>query len=316
MKKKFDIFISYAHADIEVADEVCALLKENYISYFIDRTSIRTGSNWIDTISSSIDSCKVFLMLVSTNALNSKFVMDELLAAYTQDIPIVPYLIEENVLKGKLSSRAAFVLNPIQWMPMTDYPVGDLLLKELLFILKKREVKLRQAAPAEYESIENSDNPPREGGDEPTMIQNPIEFLPKPLHIKVESPSRKPEPWDSKARNIFVRSPKARETSSWDPKTRKLIGFWLKFSVSLVMGLSTFFIARNHFNQIPWDAAFSATICVLSVILALIPFAIAVVWRMAENKETRWWDYLLAFPILIPLGGYCLGKDAVTLLRG
>lgn len=73
-------FVSYAHADMAMVEEVRKHLKNlgrNFEIAFWSDHGIRPGQHWDKEIRDAIDAADVFLLLCSANFLASDFIFDE-----------------------------------------------------------------------------------------------------------------------------------------------------------------------------------------------------------------------------------------------
>lgn len=145
LEKKYDVFVSYSHADEKIAQQICRLFDEYRISYFLDRDSIKPASNWLDVLAESIKSCKVFLLLVSKNSFESDYSMMELQYAYSErnncDISILPYLIDDGITVDMLPPSMKMMLNSIQWISINEHPIGKPLLQDIKALLRGKLIE-------------------------------------------------------------------------------------------------------------------------------------------------------------------------------
>lgn len=85
-----DVFICHARADQEVVESICALLRANNITYWIDKEQELAGGDYINQINAAIDQSQMLLMLGSQNAMTSDDVMGEIQHAKGSKTPIIP----------------------------------------------------------------------------------------------------------------------------------------------------------------------------------------------------------------------------------
>ncbi len=111
------IFISYATPDRPHVDDLCAQLKRLAIPYWIAPASIKPGEIWPKAIDSAIQSCSVFLLVVSKSADESDPVANELEAASHHKKQIVPVRIDQFE-----PNNLAFYLRRRHW---ADWPLAD-----------------------------------------------------------------------------------------------------------------------------------------------------------------------------------------------
>jgi hypothetical protein len=76
-KKKFNVFISYARNDDQIADEVTRLLKESGLNVWVDE-SIKIGTNWREKIDDALEKSDYIISLLTTKSYSSDYVRKEL----------------------------------------------------------------------------------------------------------------------------------------------------------------------------------------------------------------------------------------------
>lgn len=96
--EKADVFISYSSLELEEARIIKTVLEKNDLTCWMAPESIPAGSNYTKEIPSAIHDCKVFLIVLSKNAQESKWVPLELDRAFNEGKLIVPFLIEDCAL--------------------------------------------------------------------------------------------------------------------------------------------------------------------------------------------------------------------------
>lgn len=127
------IFISYSHADEKWLSTLCKYLKQFEDNGLLDiwnDQKIRFGSDWFSEIKQKLNSAKVFILLVSTDFINSDFIKNNELPkilnkAENNDTLIIPIMVknctyELTVLKNFQSANYS---NPLS--RMTDNEVED-----------------------------------------------------------------------------------------------------------------------------------------------------------------------------------------------
>lgn len=96
--KKYDIFISYSHADKVFAENVCAVLdrfKAEYkFEYFFDTEGITSREEYLKRIARIILESKSVIFIASKNSYDSEFCSKELLWADKHKIHIHQYRID------------------------------------------------------------------------------------------------------------------------------------------------------------------------------------------------------------------------------
>jgi hypothetical protein len=83
-------FMSYARADYKFADKLRRDLFLCELEVWLDQDYLRTGETWTDEIESAIEKADVFVLVISPEALTSKWVPRELAHAQKKKRPILP----------------------------------------------------------------------------------------------------------------------------------------------------------------------------------------------------------------------------------
>ncbi len=104
------IFISYSHRDRKFVNLLTKRLQENNIDVWLDSKEISTGSNIAERIRDAISKVDFFILVLSKNSTNSKWVNYELSATILNEISlqetiILPVLIEDCQIPFSLQDR-------------------------------------------------------------------------------------------------------------------------------------------------------------------------------------------------------------------
>lgn len=110
------IFISYSHVDTDYAHDVCRSLEDRGFTVWIDER-IDYGERWQAVIEQQVDSCAVFLIIITTDALKSKWVSDELSRARRKEKRIFPLWLEGDL---------PLPLESLHYIDLTNEPKGTL----------------------------------------------------------------------------------------------------------------------------------------------------------------------------------------------
>lgn len=119
---KYDIFISYSRLDIGLAEQIQQTLERCGFRCFRDTSDIHVSEDWIDVLTERIMDSKVFLLLGSSNAYQSKWTKREISFADNNNRQIVPYLIDNSQLPHNLS----LILSNINQRSMSDFSIEQL----------------------------------------------------------------------------------------------------------------------------------------------------------------------------------------------
>lgn len=84
------IFISYSRKDIQKARDICTLLQQQKVNYWIDEDGRYSGNNFKGVIVTQIKKSAIILFLSSENSNQSQNVVKEIGLAVKNDKPIIP----------------------------------------------------------------------------------------------------------------------------------------------------------------------------------------------------------------------------------
>ncbi|MGN8702672.1 TIR domain-containing protein, partial [Catenibacterium mitsuokai] len=110
------IFISYCHKNQDMVKDILNNLSRLGYRFWYDK-GINVGSSWNDNIASHIDNASHFIFFLSNDFIQSKYCLDELEYAKSEDKQIIPVCIEETKISGglKLSINRLQVFNKYQF---------------------------------------------------------------------------------------------------------------------------------------------------------------------------------------------------------
>ena len=116
MKKyEFDVFVSHARGDADVADDLAKSLQDRGLRVFLDR-DIPSGENWAEAIQSAMEATSAFVVVVSGEALRSKTAAYEMGSAVgrartSPGVKLIPILrsdVEQQEIPFSLKERTIF----------------------------------------------------------------------------------------------------------------------------------------------------------------------------------------------------------------
>lgn len=87
-----DIFISYSRRDQEFVTRLASDLDAHVAGVWFDQSAIEAGQNWHDEIMEGIRDCKAFIVVLSPNAVQSKYVREEVEEALRLGKTIFPVI--------------------------------------------------------------------------------------------------------------------------------------------------------------------------------------------------------------------------------
>ena len=114
-----DVFISYSTMDKAVADAVCAELEQNQVRCWIAPRDIRPGAEWGESIVEAINSCRVMVLVFSSNANESPQIRREVERAVNKGVIIVPLRIEDVLPTRSLE----YFIGAVHWLDALTPPI-------------------------------------------------------------------------------------------------------------------------------------------------------------------------------------------------
>jgi hypothetical protein len=116
------IFLSYASSDRIYADRLQELLSRRpNVRVFTDEM-LSAGEDWKSKLKDELASCDIFSVLLSPNSVDSKWVLQELGAAWAIEKPIMPIFTQPG-----LFSQFPVALNQDQFIDIKDTEKPELL---------------------------------------------------------------------------------------------------------------------------------------------------------------------------------------------
>lgn len=131
MSTEGHVFISYSRKDKEFVSKLVRDLRANSVEVWLDSDSISSGQRWDSVIEAAIRSASALVVAMSKSSTGSNNVLDEINLALTENIRVIPILIEE--------TNIPFRLMRLEYIDFReDYATG---LKKLVSELPRPKVK-------------------------------------------------------------------------------------------------------------------------------------------------------------------------------
>ena len=111
------VFISYSSKQIEMAHSICNALTKRNIGCWIAPECIPAGSDYLEEIPLAIKSTRILLLILTTDAMESKWVKKEVSSAIGAGNMVIPYQIAD----FELDTRFKFIMDGIQIIPAWKY---------------------------------------------------------------------------------------------------------------------------------------------------------------------------------------------------
>ena len=106
-----DIFISYSRRDQEFVSRLAADLNEQVAGVWFDQSALQVGQNWHDAILDGIRDCKAFVVVLSPDAIESRYVHEEVETALRLGKPIFPIIYRSSRWTGEFESLTRDIQN-------------------------------------------------------------------------------------------------------------------------------------------------------------------------------------------------------------
>src|SRR5205085_9500334 len=134
-----DVYISYATRDKSIADAVVQTLEVRGIRCWIAPRDIQPGVIWTEAIIDALNSCKVFILILSANYNSSKQVLREVFLADKTGAIIIPFRVEA----VQPTEALQYLISQSHWIDAFTPP-----LEQHLLVLVKTVSRL---LPEDYE---------------------------------------------------------------------------------------------------------------------------------------------------------------------
>lgn len=114
VKTMHDVFISYQHESKNIADAICSMLEHEHIKCWYAPRDTGTG-DYASNIVEAINSCKVFVLVLSADASRSDHVLNEVELAYNRKrdgLVILPFRVSDEML----SDAMEYYIKRLHWI--------------------------------------------------------------------------------------------------------------------------------------------------------------------------------------------------------
>jgi tetratricopeptide (TPR) repeat protein len=143
-----DVFISYANKDKPSAEAICAALEHNAIRCWIAPRNILAGMKFGESIIDAIGDCRIFVLVLSSSANESPYVLQEVKQAFEKRAVIIPFRIEEVFPSKSLE----FFISTHHWLDAFTHPL-ETHLQELADTIKVLLAQLQEREELEFPAI-------------------------------------------------------------------------------------------------------------------------------------------------------------------
>jgi hypothetical protein len=114
-----DVFVSYSSRDLEKAEAVRSGLEGRGIKCWMAPRDILPGTSFEESIIKAINECKVFVLIFTAASCHSSHVENEVRIAWTRDMPIIPFRLEDVALSNIMN----YYIGSKHWLDATTPPI-------------------------------------------------------------------------------------------------------------------------------------------------------------------------------------------------
>ncbi|XP_033627657.1 protein tirA-like [Asterias rubens] len=140
-----DIMISYSHQDKDQMRKIKGSLEEAGIKVWVDEVGLKAGVEFFNKIGQAIVDAKLFLSLLSTKSVISKYCKDELALAYVSSKPIFPCALQvRDEVIPSMDFGMRLQLAPVTWFMFDDSASYNQSMKDLLTDIKAKLAEMQE----------------------------------------------------------------------------------------------------------------------------------------------------------------------------
>ncbi len=140
-----DIMISYSHQDKDQMRKIKGALEEAGIKVWVDEVGLKAGVEFFNKIGQAIVDAKLFLSLLSTKSVISKYCKDELALAYVSSKPIFPCALQvRDEVIPSMDFGMRLQLAPVTWFMFDDSASFNQSMKDLLTGIKAKLAEMEE----------------------------------------------------------------------------------------------------------------------------------------------------------------------------
>lgn len=155
---KYDVFISYSRKDENIVKEICQLLDDKAISYWLDRNNIHMGGKFMADIVDAINHSSITLFVSSIDSNHSIYTAKEVALAFNAGKYIIPYKIDNS----SFSKNLQFVMTDLNCINAVPYSLqkAEELVNDIESLLHgKRHKEISDIPKRNYIDVRKWDEP-------------------------------------------------------------------------------------------------------------------------------------------------------------
>jgi len=178
-----EVFISYASKDKEVADTICKSLEKDGVHCWIAPRDVPLGVEYANAIIEALNTCRVFLIILSEESNTSPQVRREVERAVSKDLDILTFRIDNAIL----SKAMEYYLSNRHWLDASNAVLAKQLhsLSEAVRKLLSQSSSLKEKA-----SIPEQVKVHEPAWPVPPAVEVPSFAVPSPIPAKLQGKRR------------------------------------------------------------------------------------------------------------------------------
>lgn len=114
-KKALRVFLSYSEADKTYARKLRSSLSQRLNLQIFTAETLSAGEDWVSQLKDELSQCDIFVVLLSPDSVDSKWLLHELGAAWALNKPIIPI-----VTQPEIFSKIPLALRGTKFVEMKD----------------------------------------------------------------------------------------------------------------------------------------------------------------------------------------------------
>lgn len=118
---EYDVFISYSHKDVAIADAVCHRIEAEGIRCWYAPRNIKPGQEWAGAIVEAIEHASVMILIFTDYSNTSAQVHREVDSAVSSGVRIIPFKCTTTIP----SAGMKYYLSALHWLDAMDKPLAD-----------------------------------------------------------------------------------------------------------------------------------------------------------------------------------------------
>lgn len=140
-----DVFISYSHNDVQIADAICHKLESDGIRCWYAPRNIQPGQEWADAIIAAIEQCRIMILVFTDSSNVSRQVHREVDTAINSGKAIIPFKCSETAPSGSMK----YYLSTLHWLDAMTPPLEESIrhLCSLTHLMLDNTTKSGESAP-------------------------------------------------------------------------------------------------------------------------------------------------------------------------